>query len=91
MVRADEDIVDFVHIPGDGDIGKWEVCFLCCHYDFLSVIFKVVLKKENMPIYMGSVSLHITFPPAYPFKPPSILIPTIYHPNVYVTGRLCIR
>ena len=27
MVRADEDIVDFVHIPADGDIGKWEVFF----------------------------------------------------------------
>jgi len=56
------------------DIGKWQV----------------VLKSDILPDYLGSVTLHIKFPKDYPFKPPSVHIPSIFHPNIYVTGRLCI-
>jgi len=58
----------------DGDIGKWQV----------------LLNSSSIPDYMGSVTLNITFPPDYPFKPPAIHIPSIYHPNVYPSGKLCI-
>lgn len=67
---------DFVELVEhtSSDIGKWQV----------------VLKSGIMPDYLGTVTLHINFPKDYPFKPPTVLIPTIFHPNVYVTGRLCI-
>jgi len=58
----------------DGDVGKWQV----------------LLNSRSMPDYMGPVTLNITFPSDYPFKPPSIYIPSIYHPNVYPSGKLCI-
>lgn len=33
----------------------------------------------------------MTFPPDYPFSPPQFrFIPSIFHPNVYKDGRLCI-
>ena len=33
----------------------------------------------------------ISFPPSYPFSPPQIKIPRILHPNIYKTGKLCMR
>ena len=53
--------------------------------------FQVMLSANSLPDYLGAVSLHITFPPEYPFKPPSILIPSVFHPNVYPNDKLCIR
>jgi len=67
---------DFIQFVelSDGDLGKWQV----------------MLDASSMPDYLGAVSLHITFPPEYPFKPPSIHIPSVFHPNVYCTDKLCI-
>ena len=44
-----------------------------------------------MPDYIGPLTLDISFPENFPFKPPCIKIQTIFHPNVYPDGRLCIR
>ena len=89
MVQNEEDFVELVDHTS-GDIGKWQVKVLFCVL-VLPEFSQVVLKSGIMPDYLGTVTLHINFPKDYPFKPPTVLIPTIFHPNVYVTGRLCIR
>ena len=53
--------------------------------------FKVQLKSECMPTFLADVKLCIKFLNQYPFQPPSVVIPSIFHPNVYaVSNRLCI-
>ena len=58
----------------EGDIGKWQVRF----------------KDECMPDFLRHLVICMKFPIDYPFKPPQISIPNIFHPNVYSTGSLCI-
>ena len=44
-----------------------------------------------MPSFLADVQLCIKFPTQYPFQPPSVVIPSIFHPNVYAaSNRLCI-
>jgi len=58
----------------DKDIGSWQI----------------LLKSECLPDYLGALKLEIKFPVEYPFRPPTIKIPSVFHPNVYGSGLLCI-
>ena len=45
----------------------------------------------NTPYAKGTFQVQITFPPQYPFKPPTIVFLTkVYHPNVKAdSGEIC--
>ena len=90
MVRSETSFIEDVQIC-DGNVGKWQVICCTCFYCSHNTYKQVILKSCTMPDYLGAVAMIISFPAEYPFKPPSISIPTIFHPNVYVTGKLCIR
>ncbi|KAK2807595.1 hypothetical protein FQN51_000028 [Onygenales sp. PD_10] len=50
----------------------------------------IVLNPESL-FYGGYFKATMTFPPNYPFSPPGFKFNTpIFHPNIYVDGRLCI-
>jgi len=49
-------------------------------------VWKVELDVEGF----GIVNIHINFPKNYPFSPPRVNIPRIYHPNIYKSGDVCL-
>jgi len=49
-----------------------------------------IMLKEFLPEYLGALRLEVTFPSLYPFKPPVVKVPSIFHPNIYANGVLCI-
>jgi len=59
--------------------------------------YKVEMKDDDISewkVYLsvtnyGDLVIHISFPKNYPYSPPRVVIPKIYHPNIYKTGNLC--
>lgn len=50
----------------------------------------IVLNPDSL-YYGGYFKARMTFPKNYPFEPPDFkFTPTLWHPNVYEDGRLCI-
>lgn len=50
----------------------------------------MVLNEESI-YHGGYFKAQMKFPPDFPFSPPTFrFTPSIYHPNVYKDGRLCI-
>ena len=39
---------------------------------------------------LKSLVVYIKFPAQYPMLPPSITINTIFHPNIYKSGKVCL-
>ncbi|OWB56641.1 hypothetical protein B5S28_g2549 [[Candida] boidinii] len=67
-----------VHVELDNDnIFLWKVAIVVINPD----------SKYNGAFFKGQIK----FPSNYPFSPPNFkFTPSIYHPNVYTDGRLCI-
>ncbi len=57
-------------------MGKWDV---------------TIVGPKSTPYQNGIFQLQMTFPPEYPFKPPTLLFITkVYHPNIKTeTGEIC--
>ena len=52
----------------------------------------MILKVELNVTNFGKLDVLINFPKDYPMSPPRVLIPRVFHPNVYQkTGALCMR
>lgn len=69
----------WVHIDvNDADIMKWTIGLMVVNPD---------------SVYAGGYfKADMTFPKDYPYRPPTFRFtkPTIYHPNIYPDGKLCI-
>ncbi|ODQ64427.1 ubiquitin-conjugating enzyme and catalytic subunit of SCF ubiquitin-protein ligase complex [Nadsonia fulvescens var. elongata DSM 6958] len=51
----------------------------------------VMVLNEDSVYHGGYFNAQMIFPLDYPFKPPQFrFVPSIFHPNVYKDGRLCI-
>lgn len=51
----------------------------------------VMVLNEDSIYHGGYFKAQMKFPPDFPFSPPTFrFTPSIYHPNVYKDGRLCI-
>lgn len=66
-----------VELADDSNIFKWKVA-----------IMVIDPKSDYNGAYFDAI---LTFPDEYPFRPPNFrFTPSIFHPNVYPDGRLCI-
>lgn len=67
-----------------------------CLFEFLTLGLHVrrnavIIGPADTPFEDGTFRLCMTFEEQYPNKPPTVrFISTMFHPNVYATGELCL-
>ncbi|XP_033059757.1 ubiquitin/ISG15-conjugating enzyme E2 L6 isoform X1 [Trachypithecus francoisi] len=55
------------------------------------LVWHALLLPDQPPYHLKAFNLCISFPPEYPFRPPTIKFTTkIYHPNVDESGYVCL-
>ncbi|KAI5191581.1 ubiquitin-conjugating enzyme E2 A [Nematocida sp. AWRm77] len=73
---AEEPLENIMAVPSKEDIMNWRA---------------IIFGPEDTPFEGGVFELKITFTDTYPKHPPNVsFLTSIFHPNVYVNGDLCL-
>jgi ubiquitin-protein ligase len=63
-------------------------------YRFSYHLRSIVGFEDDMPVYRDRHTVKVHLPPNYPRCPPTVRLvskPYVLHPNIYISGRVCIE